>query len=140
MVVVAHPGDEAFGFGGAIAKAAAEGAYVVVVCATRGWFDARLTDSPPMPGGKNRDVKFGAINWRNIDTVREDELRRSVALLGVRVVRMLDYAEAISIARISTTWSAGSSSRSACIGPRSSSRSGRTASPATPITSCCRAR
>ena len=93
MVVVAHPGDEAFGFGGAIAKAAAEGAYVVVVCATRGWFDARLTDSPPMPGGKNRDVKFGAINWRNIDTVREDELRRSVALLGVRVVRMLDYAE-----------------------------------------------
>ena len=26
-------------------------------------------------------------------TVREDELRRSVAVLGVRVVRMLDYAE-----------------------------------------------
>ena len=39
MVVVAHPGDEAFGFGGAIAGAAAEGAYVVVVCATRGWYD-----------------------------------------------------------------------------------------------------
>jgi LmbE family N-acetylglucosaminyl deacetylase len=36
MVVVAHPGDEAFGFGGAIASAAAAGAYVVVVCATRG--------------------------------------------------------------------------------------------------------
>ncbi|CAN5278971.1 hypothetical protein BH24CHL10_BH24CHL10_09130 [soil metagenome] len=93
MVVVAHPGDEAFGFGGAIASAAAAGAYVVVVCVTRGWFDARLTSGSPAAGGKNRDVKLGAINWRNIDTVREDELRRSVALLGVRVVRMLDYAE-----------------------------------------------
>jgi len=93
MVVVAHPGDEAFGFGGAIASAAAAGAYVVVVCVTRGWFDARLTAGSPAAGGKNRDVKTGAINWRNIDTVLEDELRRSVALLGVRVVRMLDYAE-----------------------------------------------
>jgi LmbE family N-acetylglucosaminyl deacetylase len=93
MVVVAHPGDEAFGFGGAIASAAATGAYVVVVCATRGWFDARLYDAPAAPGGKNRDVKDAAVNWRNVDTVREDELRRSVAVLGVRVVRMLDYAE-----------------------------------------------
>jgi LmbE family N-acetylglucosaminyl deacetylase len=93
MVVVAHPGDEAFGFAGAIASAASEGAYVVVVCVTRGWFDPRLTVASPLPGGKNRDVKDGAITWRNLDTIREDELRRSVALLGVRVVRMLDYAE-----------------------------------------------
>lgn len=93
MVVVAHPGDEAFGFGGAIASAAASGAYVVVVCVTRGWFDARLAASSPAAGGKNRDVKLGAVTWRNLDTVREDELRRSVAVLGVRVVRMLDYAE-----------------------------------------------
>jgi LmbE family N-acetylglucosaminyl deacetylase len=93
MVVVAHPGDEAFGFGGAIASAAASGAYVVVVCATRGWFDARLAQSSPAPGGKNRDVKLDAVTWRNLDTVREDELRRSVSLLGVRVVRMLDYSE-----------------------------------------------
>jgi LmbE family N-acetylglucosaminyl deacetylase len=93
MVIVAHPGDEAFGFGGAIASAAADGAYVVVVCATRGWFDPRLTEKPPAPGGKNRDLKLGQLNWRNLDTVREDELRRSVAVLGVRVVRMLDYAE-----------------------------------------------
>jgi LmbE family N-acetylglucosaminyl deacetylase len=93
MVIVAHPGDEAFGFGGAIASAAATGAYVVVVCATRGWFDTRAYEPPPAPGGKNRDVKLGAITWRNLDTVREDELRRSVAVLGVRVVRMLDYAE-----------------------------------------------
>ncbi len=93
MVVVAHPGDEAFGFGGAIASAASEGAYVVLVCATRGWFDSRLVAKAPAPGGKNRDLKLNAVTWRNLDTVREDELRRSVAVLGVRAVRMLDYAE-----------------------------------------------
>ena len=92
MVIVAHPGDEAFGFGGAIAAAAAEGAYVVVVCATRGYFDARITGKPPAPGGRNRDL-LEPVGWRNLDTVREDEMRRSAALLGVRVLRMLDYAE-----------------------------------------------
>src|SRR5690606_34147013 len=81
MVVVAHPGDEAFGFGGAIARAAAEGAYVVVVCVTRGWFDPRLADKSPAPGGKNRDPKLDAVTWRNLDTMREDELRRSVSVL-----------------------------------------------------------
>jgi LmbE family N-acetylglucosaminyl deacetylase len=92
MVVVAHPGDEAFGFGGAIAQAAASGAYSVVVCATRGAFDRRLLDPAPAPGGRNRSYLKPVI-WRNLDTVREDELRRSVGLLGVRVLRMLDYAE-----------------------------------------------
>lgn len=92
MAIVAHPGDEAFGFGGAIAAAAAEGAYVVVVCATRGVFDPRLLDKAPAPGGRNRSYTKPIV-WRNLDTVREDELRRSVALLGVRVLRMLDYAE-----------------------------------------------
>jgi LmbE family N-acetylglucosaminyl deacetylase len=92
MIVVAHPGDEAFGFGGAIAQAAASGAYVVVVCATRGHFDRRLLDPAPAPGGRNRSYTKPTV-WRNLDTVREDELRRSVALLGVRVLRMLDYAE-----------------------------------------------
>jgi LmbE family N-acetylglucosaminyl deacetylase len=92
MVVVAHPGDEAFGFGGAIAQAAAEGAYVAVVCATRGRFDPRLLDKAPAPGGRNRHYTRPVV-WRNLDTIREDEMRRSVALLGVRVLRMLDYAE-----------------------------------------------
>jgi N-acetylglucosamine malate deacetylase 2 len=92
MVAVAHPGDEAFGFGGAIATAAAAGSYVVVLCVTRGFFDARLLDRAPAPGGRNRSYQKPVI-WRNLDTVREDELRRSVALLGVRVLRMLDYSE-----------------------------------------------
>jgi len=92
LVVVAHPGDEAFGFGGAIASAAAAGAYVVVLCATRGFFDRRLLDKAPAPGGRNRSYTKPVV-WRNLDTVREDELRRSVSLLGVRVLRMLDYAE-----------------------------------------------
>jgi N-acetyl-1-D-myo-inositol-2-amino-2-deoxy-alpha-D-glucopyranoside deacetylase len=92
MVIVAHPGDEAFGFAGAIASAAAEGAYVVVVCATRGYFDSRISLKPPAPGGRNRDL-LESLGWRNLDTVREDEMRRSAALLGVNVLRMLDYAE-----------------------------------------------
>ena len=92
MVIVAHPGDEAFGFAGAIASAAAEGAYVVVVCVTRGYFDRRITLKPPAPGGRNRDL-LEPLGWRNLDTVREDEMRRSAGLLGVRVLRMLDYAE-----------------------------------------------
>jgi LmbE family N-acetylglucosaminyl deacetylase len=92
MAIVAHPGDEAFGFAGAIAGAAAEGAYVVVVCATRGYFDPRISSKPPAPGGRNRDL-LESLGWRNLDTVREDEMRRSAALLGVRVLRMLDYAE-----------------------------------------------
>lgn len=92
MVVVAHPGDEAFGFGGTIAQAAAEGAYVVIVCVTRGIFDPRLVEKAPAPGGRNRGFDSPVI-WRNLDTIREDEMRRSVALLGVRVLRMLDYAE-----------------------------------------------
>jgi len=92
MVIVAHPGDEAFGFGGAIAQAAADGAYVVVVCATRGRFDPRLVEKPPAPGGRNRHYTQPVV-WRNLDTVREDEMRRSVALLGVNVLRVLDYAE-----------------------------------------------
>lgn len=92
MVVVAHPGDEAFGFAGAIADAAALGSYVVVVCATRGAFDSRLLDKAPAPGGRNRSYTRPIV-WRNLDTVREDEMRRSVTLLGVRVLRMLDYAE-----------------------------------------------
>jgi LmbE family N-acetylglucosaminyl deacetylase len=92
MVIVAHPGDEAFGFGGAIAQAANSGAYVVVVCATRGRFDPRLLEKPPAPGGRNRHYSNPVV-WRNLDTVREDEMRRSVALLGVNVLRVLDYAE-----------------------------------------------
>ena len=92
MAIVAHPGDEAFGFGGALASAAASGAYVVVVCVTRGVFDPRLLDKAPAPGGRNRHYSKPTV-WRNLDTVREDELRRSVAMLGVRVLRMLDYAE-----------------------------------------------
>jgi N-acetyl-1-D-myo-inositol-2-amino-2-deoxy-alpha-D-glucopyranoside deacetylase len=92
MVVVAHPGDEAFGFGGAIAHAAADGAYVVVVCATRGHVDTRLLERAPAPGGRNRSYRQPTV-WRNLDTVREDEMRRSVALLGIQVLRMLDYGE-----------------------------------------------
>ena len=115
-MVVAHPGDEAFGFGGAIARAAADGAYVVVVCATRGRFDPRLVEKPPAPGGRNRHYTRPVV-WRNSDTVREDEMRRSVAA-GVNVLRVLDYAEEGSPTPTRTSWSAAWWSRSACTARR----------------------
>ncbi|HEV2124916.1 MAG TPA: PIG-L family deacetylase, partial [Chloroflexota bacterium] len=36
LAVYAHPDDEAFGTGGTLARYAAEGAEVVLICATRG--------------------------------------------------------------------------------------------------------
>jgi LmbE family N-acetylglucosaminyl deacetylase len=36
LAVVAHPDDETFGCGGVLAKYAAEGAQVFLLCATRG--------------------------------------------------------------------------------------------------------
>ena len=36
LAVLAHPDDETFGCGGALAKYAAEGAQVSLICATRG--------------------------------------------------------------------------------------------------------
>ena len=96
MVVIAHPGDEAFGFAGAIAQAVAAQAYVVVVCLTRGYFDRRLWEAPPEAGGsggKNRNLERPRV-WRNLDSVREDELRRSVAFLKGKRARY--YGEAQS--------------------------------------------
>ena len=49
-------------------------------CASRAAGSTRGSrTSRAAPGGKNRDLKLGQVNWRNLDTVREDELRRSVA-------------------------------------------------------------
>ena len=43
LVVVAHPDDESFGCGSLIARAAACGAHVTIVCATRGEAATRPT-------------------------------------------------------------------------------------------------
>ena len=77
LVVVAHPDDETFGTGSVIARAAAEGADVVVCCATRG----ELGEARPgsVPAGLD------------LADVRESELREAAALLGARQVRLLSF-------------------------------------------------
>jgi LmbE family N-acetylglucosaminyl deacetylase len=78
LVVVAHPDDESFGCGSAIARAAARGAEVTVACATRG------EAGEPSPGG---------VAGGNLGAVREAELHRAAALLGAARVELLGYRD-----------------------------------------------
>lgn len=77
LVVVAHPDDETFGCGSVIASAAARGARVTVVCATRG-----EAGEPPAGAGPV-DGDLGAA--------REAELREAARLLGASDVEVLGY-------------------------------------------------
>lgn len=79
LVVVAHPDDETFGTGSLIARAAREGAEVVVCCATRG----ELGEAKP------GSVPHGC----SLSQVREGELHEAAALLGARRVRLLDFLD-----------------------------------------------
>jgi LmbE family N-acetylglucosaminyl deacetylase len=77
--VFAHPDDETFCAGGLFASYAAQGAETMVVSATRG------------EAGQIRDASVGSR--RTIAAVREAELRRACARLGVGSVRCLDYLD-----------------------------------------------
>lgn len=77
--VFAHPDDEVFCAGGTLAKYCADGAEAMVLCATRG--DA----------GQIRDA--AVATRRNLGEVREAELRRACACLGVDTVRCLDHGD-----------------------------------------------
>lgn len=77
LVVVAHPDDETFGTGSLIARAAQDGAEVVVCCATRGELGEARPGSVP--------------EGRQLGEVRADELRDAAALLGAHQVRLLDF-------------------------------------------------
>ena len=78
LVAVAHPDDETFGCGSVIAHAAALGADVTVVSATRG------EAGEPVPG---------SVDGRDLGTVRAAELRRAADRLGVQRVELLDYRD-----------------------------------------------
>jgi LmbE family N-acetylglucosaminyl deacetylase len=77
LFIGAHPDDETFLFGGTLAKYAEEGAQVTVVCATRG------------ERGKTGDV----CRAEELPQVREQELRRACAALGIQDVRFLSYID-----------------------------------------------
>ncbi len=75
LVILAHPDDESFGMGGTLAKYAAEGAQVTLICATRG--EAGIVDMSPEDAGQ----------------VRECELYEAARTLGIAEVRSLGYRD-----------------------------------------------
>jgi LmbE family N-acetylglucosaminyl deacetylase len=84
MAVLAHPDDESMGFGGTLAKYAAEGVEVSVLTATRGdrgRYQGHATGHPCHPGATA------------LAAIREEELRQAAAALGVRGLTLLDYGD-----------------------------------------------
>ncbi len=82
MVVHAHPDDECLGTGGTLARYSAEGIRTVLVTATRGeegeMHDPDLVEEEVRP---------------RMAEVREGELRRAVAILGVTDLEFLGYRD-----------------------------------------------
>ncbi len=79
LAIYAHPDDEAFSLGGAIARYAAEGVRVCLVCATRGEVGEISDPSLATPDTLGR--------------VREDELRCAAETMGVSELIFLDYRD-----------------------------------------------
>ena len=75
LAIFAHPDDESFGAGGTLAKYAADGTRVALICATRG--EAGIEGMSPEEAGQ----------------VRERELRAAAATLGLAEVRFLGYGD-----------------------------------------------
>jgi len=82
MAVHAHPDDESFGSAGTLARYSAEGVVTCLVVATRGEVgeihDPDLDESEARP---------------RLGQIREDELRRAAAILGVTHVEFLGYRD-----------------------------------------------
>ena len=80
LAVLAHPDDESLGFGGTLAKYAAEGVETYLVTATRG-----------------ERGRFGSLGKggdpAEVGRVREAELRAAAAVLGIREVSILGYPD-----------------------------------------------
>ncbi len=84
MAVLAHPDDESLGFGGTLAKYAAEGVETSLVTATRG------------EAGRYRGIAPGAEGHPGAEALarlREGELRAAAAMLGVQDLSLLDYRD-----------------------------------------------
>lgn len=79
LVLTAHPDDESFSPGATLARYAAEGVRVVIVCATRG--QAGKAGNPPV------------CSREELPAVREAELREAARRLGVEEVHVLDYRD-----------------------------------------------
>ena len=78
LAVFAHPDDESLACGGLLARCAAEGARVTLLCATRGEAGERVP-------GCSDDVGLG--------TVRRGELHDAAERLGIHEVILLDHPD-----------------------------------------------
>lgn len=83
MAVLAHPDDESLGFGGTLARYAAEGAETFVLTATLG-------ERGRYRGHRERPEHPGPDRLAGI---REGELRAACDVLGVREVSLLGYRD-----------------------------------------------
>lgn len=79
LAVFAHPDDEAFGSGGSLARYAASGVQVTLVCATRGEV------------GEISDPALATPE--TLPAVREGELRAAARAMGIQDVRFLGYRD-----------------------------------------------
>ncbi len=79
MCVVAHPDDECFAFGGALALAADRGVATYVVC---------LTD------GQAATNRGDAASGEELGRMRRAEFASSCEILGVREHELMDYSDA----------------------------------------------
>lgn len=77
LCVYAHPDDESFGPGGAVAGYAQRGTPVDLLCATRGE-EGQLGDPP-------------VVTREGLGAAREEALRAAVRILGHRDLYLLDY-------------------------------------------------
>lgn len=78
LVIAAHPDDEGFA-GGYIAKRAAAGDEVIILCTTRG------------EGGEIGDAPISSKD--ELGRWREEEMRRAGVALGAKEVRFLDFVD-----------------------------------------------
>jgi len=84
LAVLAHPDDESLGFGGTLAKCAAEGIETHLVTATHGQsgrFRGHPPGSPEHPGAEA------------LAAIREKELHAAAEALGIRSLAMLGYVD-----------------------------------------------
>jgi LmbE family N-acetylglucosaminyl deacetylase len=79
LCVVAHPDDECFAFGGALALAAERGVETFVLC---------LTD------GQAATNRGAASSGKELGKMRRDEFAASCEVLGVKQHELLDYHDA----------------------------------------------
>jgi LmbE family N-acetylglucosaminyl deacetylase len=84
LAVLAHPDDESLGFGGTLAKYAAEGVQTSLVMATRGEAGRCGEHLRGTPGHPGPDA---------LARIREGELRAAAAILGIGDIAFLGYRD-----------------------------------------------